>query len=205
MSKKVILIGGFVEIVELCHFVGVEIVGVFDKNNAKYLNKYKVLGNDSDAEFLADKYNNIPLIITPDSPNVRKKLKERFENFGYMFDNLVSLDINLSKSAKIGNGNIIQSGVNISSEVTIGNFVKLNTRCNIMHNAIINDYVTVAPNAVILGNVKIGESTYIGSNATILPNINITKNVTIGAGAVVTKNITEKNSVYAGVPAKKIK
>lgn len=50
---------------------------------------------------------------------------------------------------------------------------------------------------------QIGNNVFIGMDAVITAGITVGDNVVIGAGAVVTKNC-EENSVYAGVPAKKI-
>ncbi len=58
----------------------------------------------------------------------------------------------------------------------------------------------------ILGSqspVDIGNNVFIGMNAVITCGVKIGNNVIIGAGSVVTKNC-EDDSVYAGVPAKKI-
>lgn len=55
----------------------------------------------------------------------------------------------------------------------------------------------------ILGKVSIGNNCFIGSHAIILPNVKIGNNVIIGSGAIVTRNVPD-NTVYAGVPAKKI-
>jgi len=165
---------------------------------------YKILCNDKDANNLPAIIKNIPALITPDIPMLRKKLNKYYSESGFFFSSLVSKDSIISKSAEIGEGTIIQSGVYVSAESIIGNFVKLNVKCNIMHDSIIGSYSTIAPNAVVLGKVKIGELCYIGSNATILPNIRICDNVIIGAGAIVNKDI-DKSGTYAGVPVKQIK
>lgn len=52
--------------------------------------------------------------------------------------------------------------------------------------------------------IIIGKDSWIGSNVTILPGVTIGNHVVVAAGSVVTKNLDD-NSVYAGVPAKKIK
>ena len=54
------------------------------------------------------------------------------------------------------------------------------------------------------GPIIIGKNVWIGRNSCILGNVTIGDNAIIGAGSIVTHDV-EKNSVYAGVPAKKIK
>ena len=56
---------------------------------------------------------------------------------------------------------------------------------------------TVAP-------IYIGKGVWIGANVTILPGVTIGDGCIIAAGAVVNKNC-EANSLYAGVPAVKVK
>ncbi len=203
-KNKIIIVGAFVEVIELAEELNYEIVGlVDDKKNNEYKG-YPILLNDSDGSVLNKKYSGCRIVITPDMPFVRKKLFDRYKNAGFEFENIISASSKISKSSIIGKGIIIQHGVNVSSEVIIKDFVKLNTSSNVMHNSNIGNFSTIAPNAVVLGNVKIGDNCYIGSNATILPNISICSDVVIGAGAVVVKDIIVPG-VYVGMPAIKIK
>lgn len=55
----------------------------------------------------------------------------------------------------------------------------------------------------MVGCIEVMDNVFIGTDAVIMPNVRIGSNVIIGAGAVVTKDC-EPNSVYAGVPAKRI-
>lgn len=52
--------------------------------------------------------------------------------------------------------------------------------------------------------IKVGRGSWIGANSTILPGVTIGEGCIIGAGSVVVGNC-DSNSLYAGVPAKKIK
>lgn len=54
-----------------------------------------------------------------------------------------------------------------------------------------------------IGCIEIMDNVFIGSNSVILYDTRIGPNVIIGSGSVVTRDC-EPNSVYAGVPAKKI-
>lgn len=203
-NKDIILVGGFHEIIELCENCNKRIVGIIDnKLKDRYLG-YRILGNDKMASSLHKEFGNVPIIVTPDIPELRKKLVGYYLDIGFRFCNLIHPNANVSKYANIGEGVVIQNGVNISANVIIEDFVKVNTYANIMHDSRIEKYTTIAPNAVILGGVKISELCYIGSNSTILPEIKIGKKTIIGAGAVVTKDIPQ-NLVVAGIPARELK
>lgn len=52
--------------------------------------------------------------------------------------------------------------------------------------------------------VRIGDGSWLGTGATVLGGVTIGEGVIVAAGAVVTKDC-ESNSLYAGVPARKIK
>jgi sugar O-acyltransferase (sialic acid O-acetyltransferase NeuD family) len=201
MDKKVILVGGFHEIIELCEEIGLDIIGIFDNYlTGKYLG-YPILGTDENAEKIFKQYANIPLVITPDIPAVRENLFDLYAGIGYKFKTLISPYAKISKTAIIGEGAVIQHGVNVSSFVKIGAFVKLNIYSNVMHDAIVEDYTTIAPNAVILGKVHIKKGAYIGANSTVLLEKIIGSSSVIGAGAVVTKDVKDFITVK-GIPAK---
>jgi sugar O-acyltransferase (sialic acid O-acetyltransferase NeuD family) len=201
---KIILVGGIQEIIELCEVCGKDIIGIIDKNVKNNYLGYKILGTDDIAHDLFKEYRDIPLIITPDLPEVRKKLFIYYFKIGFKFNSLIHPNASISRSSSIGEGVVINSYVNISANVTLGNFVRINTGANIMHDSKIGKFSTVAPSAVILGRVNILDSCYIGSNSTILPDISIDNHAVVGAGAVVTRNVREKSTVL-GNPAKLLK
>ena len=201
MKDKVILIGGFHEIIEICEIANKEIIGIIDNNLTKNYFGYEIIGTDEYALSIYKKNRDIPIIITPDKPQKRKKLCDFYSKIGFNYIELIHPNSLISKSAYIGMGVVIQYHVNVSSLVKLGRFVKINTMANIMHDCTIGDYTTIAPNAVILGGVKIGNNCYIGANSTIMPNVRIGDFVIVGAGAVVTKDVN-KNRVIIGNPGK---
>lgn len=60
------------------------------------------------------------------------------------------------------------------------------------------------PDLDVFGDIEIGNNVFVGRRATILPGTRIGNNCVIGAGALV-KGFVEANSVYAGVPARKLR
>jgi len=200
--NDVILVGGFLETVELCELCGYNIVGIIDSAHEETFVGYKIIGDDKDAPEIYKRHPDTPLIITPDKPLTRQKIVQWYSKIGFRFETLISPRAFISPSAIIGEGVIIQSFCNISSNVILGDFVKINTYANIMHDCNIGDYTTIAPNAVLLGTVKTGTQVYIGAGSTIIQNNTIGCNSMVGAGAVVTKDVDD-NATVVGVPAKK--
>lgn len=107
----------------------------------------------------------------------------------------------------------------------IGNNSHLGAFCyvNVCYgNIIIGDDVAIGPGTKIIAysnyyqfgekvtqekiskDIIIGNNVFIGANCIILPGTIIHENVIIGAGSVVKGEIDE-NSIYAGLPAKKLK
>lgn len=110
----------------------------------------------------------------------------------------------------------------------LGMRITVNEICNENPKIIIGDKVSIAPNVCFVadssanngdeinsipyvtekltknGKIIIDDEVWIGANVTILPNVIIGRCSVIGAGSVVNKNI-EPYTVYAGVPAKKIR
>lgn len=102
---------------------------------------------------------------------------------------------------------VVRGDVN---SIVIGN--KVNVQDNVVihctyekSKTIIGNNVSIGHNAVIHG-CTINDNVLIGISAVIMDGAQIHSNSIIAAGAVVLKNtIVEEGSIYAGVPAKKIR
>ena len=76
--------------------------------------------------------------------------------------------------------------------------------CDIDHNNTFHNFSSTGPGAITGGNVIIGEQSFLGIGCAIKDKIFIGTNTIIGGQAFVCKNC-ESNSLYYGVPAKRIK
>ena len=111
------------------------------------------------------------------------------DNCSVWFNAVVRGDVN---PIKIGNN------VNIQDGAILHNTYK-KTTLNIGNN------VSVAHNAILHG-CTISDNVLIGMGAIVMDNVKIESNCIIAAGAVVLENtIIEEGSIYAGLPAKKVK
>jgi carbonic anhydrase/acetyltransferase-like protein (isoleucine patch superfamily) len=96
------------------------------------------------------------------------------------------------------------------------NFIKIGNKVNIQDGAIIHctyqkagttigNNVSIGHNAIVHG-CTIHDNVLIGMGAIVMDNAVIHSNCIIAAGAIVLENtIVEEGSVYAGIPAKKVK
>lgn len=201
--KEIIIVGAFHEVIELAIEIGYNIVGIIDNKIKNSFRNIQILGTDNDAEEIYKMYSEVPLVISPDKPLVRKTLHDFYSKIGFQFQSMISPRAQISESAKIGCGVFVQHNVVISSNVTIENGVRINVNACIMHDSVIGNFTTISPCVVVLGHVRIGEGAYLGANSTILPLITIGNGSVIGAGAVVNK-IVGSNITVAGVPAKQL-
>lgn len=95
-------------------------------------------------------------------------------------------------------------------------FIRIGNKVNIQDGAIIHCTYQTAPTTIgnnvsiahkaIVHGCTIDDNVLIGMNAIVMDNALVGKNSIIAAGAVVLENtVVEPGSVYAGIPAKKIK
>jgi carbonic anhydrase/acetyltransferase-like protein (isoleucine patch superfamily) len=111
------------------------------------------------------------------------------DNCSVWFNAVVRGDVN---SIRIGNKVNIQDGAVIHCT-----FKKT--------QAIIGDNVSIGHNAIVHGCI-VADNVLIGMGAIVMDNAQIGSNSIIAAGAVVLEGtIVEPGSIYAGVPAKKVK
>lgn len=205
--KDIIIVGGFHEMIELAEYCGYNIVGLIDNKLhqdglQEYLG-YPILGTDDDASVIRKKYKSTSLVVTPNKPQVKKKLVEYYRSYGFHFTSLISPYSKISPRATIGEGVLVHNYTIIDPFAKVGDFVRLESFGLIGHDCIIGDYSFIAAGAHVLGRVEVGECCYIGANSVIIPDHKIGDNVTVGLGSSVLTNV-KSNTTVIGVPAKKM-
>jgi len=116
-------------------------------------------------------------------------------------------DVTFGELCSVWFNAVVRGDVNF---ITIGNKVNIQDgaiiHCTYLkHPTIIGNNVSIGHNAIVHG-CRIHDNVLIGMGAIVMDNAVIHSNTIIAAGAVVLENtICEPASIYAGVPAKKMK
>jgi len=126
----------------------------------------------------------------------------------YLADNAAVLgDVVMGDDCSIWFGAVLRGDVN---SIRIGNRVNIQDNCTVHTTfkesvAEIGDDVTIGHNVVIHG-ARIEAHSLIGIGSVLLDHVVVGSNTIVAAGSVVLENTKlEPNSLYAGVPVKRIK
>lgn len=180
------------------------IKGFIDDNESiqqKEINGIDIIGT---VDFLLERKEPTNLVIAIGNPKVRSAIYEKLKfNNNLFFPNIISKDVRISNTIKLGIGNIICSHSILTVNINIGNFNHINLDCTIGHDVILNDFITIYPSVNISGNVEIGNCCEIGTGTQIIQGKSIVDNVIIGAGTTVIDNINNAGK-YVGLPLRKI-
>jgi|TARA_B100001996_G_scaffold327179_1_gene273942 sugar O-acyltransferase (sialic acid O-acetyltransferase NeuD family) len=172
------------------------------------LKQIKYLGSIKDLNKIIKKYNSKNLfgIIAIGDNLKRKKILLKVKKFDKNFKwvNVIHPSVIISPSAIIGSGNMIFAGSIISTETKVHNHVCINTGSFIDHNNTFHNFSSTGPGVITGGNVTVGEQSFLGIGSVVKDKIFIGKNTVVGGKAFVRKSC-KSNSVYYGVPAKRIK
>src|ERR1039457_3731338 len=133
-KKNIILVGGFIEIIELLLSNDIHIAGIVDESinniSVHFRERFDYIGNDEKLilSIKEKKISQLPMLLSPDLPDVRENLFAFYKRINSKHINVISTKANVSLSSKIKeeSSTIIQDFVNVSSNVTISKCVHIN-------------------------------------------------------------------------------
>lgn len=207
--KKILIIGnGAHSLViksELEKIKNLKISGFIQINDTIHQNlKIKNFGqiNNVSPDLLRRYY----LLTAVGNNNLRQKIVKKLEKKcnKLKWFSFFSKKTTISEKFKIGKGSVILSNCFIGINVKINDHCIINSSCSIDHDSVFENFSSCGPGVVTGGNVKLKENSFVGIGSTVKNNIVIGKNSYIGGHSFVNKN-TEHNTLYYGVPIKKIK
>jgi len=109
--------------------------------------------------------------------------------------------LNIGKNFSIGSGRIVCQGeINIGQNCMVADNVEI-------WSSDTHEIINVADGTVINPDepVNIGDHVWLGAHVKILKGADISNDSVVGMGATVAKGVYDKNSILAGVPAKKVR
>jgi acetyltransferase-like isoleucine patch superfamily enzyme len=122
----------------------------------------------------------------------------------------------IREKVRIGKNTLIGTGVVIDGSCDIGEWASIQTGGYLCTNCRIEDSVFLGPHVVLtndkyvaqkktkLAGPTVRKGASVGANSLLMPSIEIGEGSIIGAHSLVTHNVPAR-SIYAGVPAKKLK
>ena len=190
--KEIVLIGGgghCRSVIDVIEQEGLfEIAGIVDQPELLGTDVlgYSVIGNDSDLESLAKKYQYALVTVGQiKSPSLRIKLFDLASEAGFILPSIISPNAYVSQHASIGNGVVVMHDALINASTTIGDNCIVNSKALIEHDCRISEHCHISTSVTINGGVTIESSCFIGSGATTRESIIIKKESFIKAGSIV--------------------
>ncbi|MBS4223352.1 NeuD/PglB/VioB family sugar acetyltransferase [Lederbergia citrea] len=209
MQEEIYIVGAgtYGEVMcELADVLGYSVKGFYDEDNSKLnctIMGVEVIGNFSKLNESDIKDKNF--IVAIGNNPVRLDMMNKINLLGGVTPALIHPSAIISPSAQIGKGVYIHANAYIWTKVVIDDFCIVSPNVVIAHHTTLSKACLVSTLTAVGASIKIEEKVLLGMSSTIMTGVNsIGENSIIGAGAVVIKDI-ENDTVYAGVPAKKIR
>ena len=148
--------------------------------------------------------NSSDFIVAIGNNRLRGKIFEQLNNANASIVSLIHPSAVVSPNSTIGKGVIVCANavVNIGAQIADGCII--NTGATVDHDCVLAENVHISPGVNIAGGVSIAKFSWLGIGSTVIERLTFAENTQIGAGAVVTQS-TQANSLYLGVPAKRVR
>jgi len=143
-------------------------------------------------------------VVAFDGNRLRKKIISQLKQAKANIVSLIHPSAVVSPHTFIGKGVVVFANAVINIGASIADGCIINTAATVDHDCELHLCVHVSPGANIAGGVHISQLSWIGIGSTIVDYITLADNTQVGAGAVVTQS-TQANSLYLGVPAKRVR
>lgn len=191
---------------ELAEILGYIVKGFYDEDESKYglsVMGHQVLGAFSELNEMDISGNKF--IVAIGNNSVRLEIMQRIASSNGITPTLIHPTAVISPSAVIGKGVYIQANAYIWTKVKIEDYCIISPNVVVCHHTSIGRGCLISNVTGVGASIQIQDRVFIGMGSTIVTGLHVIgENSIIGAGAVVLKDV-EKNSVYVGVPARKIR
>ncbi|MBL4940744.1 MAG: acetyltransferase [Colwellia sp.] len=178
-----------------------DIVFLDDCFNERKVNEHwKVIGPVS----IWSKLNDVDFIVAFGNNKLRKKTIKTLQQANANLVSMIHPSAVISQYTNIGVGTVVFANAVVNVNSTIGKGCIINTGATVDHDCNIHPYVHISPGVNIAGGITVGALSWLGIGSTVIEGITLAENTQVGAGAAVIQS-TQANSLYLGVPAKRIR
>jgi maltose O-acetyltransferase len=142
---------------------------------------------------------------------------------GFWLPNAVRRALLNASGHSVGNARVLSGSVIRSTRLTVGDHSFINHSCFFDHGSVtIGDDVLIGPGVVFASGdhewgdsgrragadvakpISIGTGCWVGAHVTVLGGVKVAEGCVLAAGAVITRD-TERDGLYGGVPARRIR
>lgn len=210
--KKIVIFGSgnhakvlFYEIFSLNKYKIIGFIDDYESKNKIVLN-YKKTNYFNLGELKNLKIKKVHAVIGVGDNYIRNKIFKEVNKskIDIVWETIISKKSTINSNVEIGEGTVVLSGSLINVNTKIGSHCIVNNSSSVNHDNILNNFASVGPGVITGGNCEIGKYSHLGIGSTIIHNVKVGSNTVIGGHSFVLKDCN-KNSLYFGNPAKKIK
>jgi sugar O-acyltransferase (sialic acid O-acetyltransferase NeuD family) len=130
--------------------------------------------------------------------NVRVKIFDLLESFGFSFPTLIHPHATIESSAKVEEGVQVFANAYVGSEALLHPRCMINTNAVVSHDCIIGSYTHISPGALLAGHVHVGTRTLVGMGVTTAVGVRIGDGVRVGNGAILLADVPDRTIIQAG-------
>lgn len=183
----------------------IEVLGLAldDRSGGDEINGYPILCGIHELYEKYGNYDDVYFIYSLYRPDVIHERTEILYSLSIpinKFINFIHPSVMLSKSARIGCGNVLLANVVVNCNVRMGNFNTVNSGTLLGHDIIIGNNNYFAGQVCVGSGLTIGNENFIGLNSSIRNGIAIGNENVVGMASNITKNVGDGNILY-GNPA----
>ncbi|MFF2857185.1 NeuD/PglB/VioB family sugar acetyltransferase [Peribacillus sp. NPDC058002] len=191
---------------ELAILNGYNVKGFYDEDDSKVYSlvmEVKVKGKFSNLR--DEEIHNNNYIVAIGNNKVRSEIMDKINSTGGLTPTLIHPKAVISDSAKIGKGVYIHGNTYIWTKTNISDYCIISPNVVIAHHSSLGKACLISTLSGVGASITIKDNVFVGMGSTLVTGVSLVgEGSIIGAGAVVLKNV-EKECVYAGIPAKKIR
>ena len=184
----------------------VEVLGLAldDLSNGNSLSGYPILCGIKELFEKYGKYDDVKFIYSlyrPDVMEERTRILYDLQIPVEKFESFIHPSVMLSRSAKVGYGNVFLANVVINSNAVIGNFNTVNSGALLGHDIVIGNNNYFAGQVCVGSGLEIGNMNFFGLNTSVRNGIVIGDSNIVGMASNITKNVGADSVLY-GNPAR---